>query len=130
MRVQLADTTLFDALCAPDCDPGRTALIDAAGEVSFGEVSFGEVSFGDLRSRVDQRIAEFDLPNRSLVVLAGDNSIEWIVSYLALGRADHVPIFANRRSDELAAVWGAQGVVRVPAGARSDDRAELVLLSR
>ena len=90
-------------LCASTHDPDRAALVGTSGSVSYGEVV----------ERVERRAIELDLGERSLVVLSGDNSVEWVVSYLALVRDGHVPILAPRSGDQLASTWRAQATLHV-----------------
>lgn len=83
-----------------------TVLLDrgATDRVALVE---GERSlhYGELRALVGARAEALDLPARSVVVLAGDASVEWVVTYLALLRAGHVPLLAGDHADRLAAAW-------------------------
>ena len=63
------------------------------------------------RARVAERGDELDLDARSLVVLTGDRSIEFVISYLALLDRGHVPLLAGDHVNDLAASWDAAAVV-------------------
>ena len=52
------------------------------------------LTYAELRQRIAERQAEFGLAPRSLVVLAGERSLDYVVSYLALLADGHVPILA------------------------------------
>ncbi len=75
------------------------------------DVDGAVVTFGDLRELVRQRSAAFDLPQRSLVTLAGDRSIEFVVTYLALLDAGHVPVLAGDRAERLGEAWAVGAAV-------------------
>ena len=79
----------------------RTALVDESGPVTYR----------DLRGRVAERGESFDLDARSLVVLTGDRSIEFVVTYLALLDRNHVPLLAGAHVNELAMSWDAAAVI-------------------
>ena len=63
--------------------------------------------------RVAIRWVELDLAPRSVVLLSGTNSLEFVVSYLALLDRDHVPLLAGSHVDRLADVWRPDAVIRV-----------------
>ena len=63
------------------------------------------VTYEQLRTLVDERAAELDLPDRSVVVLTGPAGIEWIVTYLALLQGGQVPLLAGDHVDRLVAAW-------------------------
>lgn len=100
-------TSLGDALLNAGRHDGGAAIVDPSG---------ASLSTAELTCRVDERAGALDLPARSLVVLSGRNSVEWVVGYLALLRAGHVPILAARHGEELAVRWGAQAVMAVDGG--------------
>ncbi len=75
-----------------------------------------EVSFGELAVLVAQRQGDLALDARSIVVLAGPPSLEWVVTYLALLDAHHVPLLAGDHADELAAAWSPAAVVTARTG--------------
>jgi acyl-coenzyme A synthetase/AMP-(fatty) acid ligase len=65
------------------------------------------VSYGELRRRVDERAAELSLDHRGVVVLAGSNTLELVVTYLATLRAGHVVLLGGDHADALAEAWAA-----------------------
>ena len=93
--------TLSELLLSGAQQPGRIALV--AGEE--------HLSFEDLTRLVDARRAEIALPERSIVTLIGDQSIEFVVSYFALLEAGHVPLLAGARGDRVTDAWRAAAVV-------------------
>ncbi len=80
--------------------PDHTALIDGDHAISGL----------DLVDRVASRRRELDLAPRSIVVLSGDTSLEWVSTYLALLDAGHVPLLAGDHAEHLAAAWAAATV--------------------
>ncbi len=74
------------------------------------------VTFGQLVELVAQRQDELALEERSVVVLGGRPSLEWVVTYLALLRDRHVPLLAADRTDDLVAVWSPAVVVSIGDG--------------
>jgi acyl-CoA synthetase (AMP-forming)/AMP-acid ligase II/acyl carrier protein/surface polysaccharide O-acyltransferase-like enzyme len=79
-----------------------------AGDDSVVLVDRGRpVDRSDLIDRVARRAAEFDLDRRSVVVLSGGNTVEWIVTYLAALDAGHVPLLAGSHAERLASAWSA-----------------------
>ena len=54
---------------------------------------------------------DLELDARSLVVLTGDRSIEFVISYLALLDRGHVPLLAGDHVDDLAVSWDAAAVI-------------------
>ncbi|HEY3484470.1 MAG TPA: AMP-binding protein, partial [Ilumatobacteraceae bacterium] len=82
-------------------DAGAVALVDGATTVTYG----------GLCHRIDERIDELDLVDRSLVVLSGGNHLEFVVTYLALVDAGHVPLLAGSHVERLAAAWRPDAVV-------------------
>ena len=68
------------------------------------------ISRQELFDRIAARRQELDLAPRSIVVLSGDNSLEWVSTYLALLDAGHVPLLAGDHAEHLAAAWGAAAV--------------------
>ncbi|MGB0115013.1 MAG: AMP-binding protein, partial [Ilumatobacteraceae bacterium] len=73
------------------------------------------VSYGELIGRVAQRQQEFGLDQRSVVLLTGDTSIDWVVSYLALIEAGHVPLLAGDHTPELVAAWRPAAIITADA---------------
>ncbi|NNE12456.1 MAG: AMP-binding protein, partial [Ilumatobacter sp.] len=73
------------------------------------------VSYGELWDRVDARRRELDLDQRSLVVLAGANSLEFVVTYLALLDGRHVPVLAasTEHAETLVEQWRPTAAVTV-----------------
>ncbi|MGE3588740.1 MAG: AMP-binding protein, partial [Ilumatobacteraceae bacterium] len=80
-----------------------------------------ELTFAQLTQRVESRACDFGLDDRSLVVLAGDRSIEYIVTYLALLHRGHVPLLAGAHADGLAERWDAAAVVTADADSTTID---------
>jgi acyl-CoA synthetase (AMP-forming)/AMP-acid ligase II len=84
------------------------------------------LTYADLGRAVDERAAAFSragLAPRSVVLVSGGNSIDWIVSYLALLGERHVPILAADHLDRLEAVWSPSALVHADAdGWRIDVR--------
>ena len=74
------------------------------------------ISRQELFDRIAARRQELDLAPRSIVVLSGDNSLEWVSTYLALLDAGHVPLLAGDHAEHLAAAWGAAAVHADRAG--------------
>lgn len=78
----------------------------------------GTISYGELADLIDERVAAFDragLPERSVVVLTGDNDVEWVVSYLALLARRDVPLLASDHVDRLVERWSPAATLRVGA---------------
>jgi acyl-CoA synthetase (AMP-forming)/AMP-acid ligase II len=93
-----------------------------AGDESVVLVDRGRsVDRSDLIDRVARRAAEFDLDRRSVVVLSGGNTVEWIVTYLAALDAGHVPLLAGSHAERLATAWSA-ALVHVGADRVDIDR--------
>ncbi len=78
------------------------------------------MSRSDLAERVAERRDDLGLAGRSVVVLSGDASIEWVVSYLALLEAGHVPLLAGSHTDRLVAAWNPAAIITA-----SQDRADI-----
>ena len=74
------------------------------------------ISRQELFDRIAARRQELDLAPRSIVVLSGDNSLEWVSTYLALLDAGHVPLLAGDHAEHLAAAWAASTVHADRAG--------------
>jgi acyl-CoA synthetase (AMP-forming)/AMP-acid ligase II len=72
------------------------------------------LTYAQLDERVHALAAEFDLPQRSVVVLNGERTVGFVVAYLAAQRAGHVPLLAAREHmDALAASWAAAAVAHI-----------------
>jgi len=82
-------------------DPDRVALVDGARTLTYAA----------LRRRVAQRAGELGLDERSVVVLGASNTLEFVVTYLALLAGDHVPLLAGAHVDRLAAAWRPGAVI-------------------
>ena len=80
------------------------------------------LTYADVRQRVDEAGISLDLPPRSLVVLAGENSIEWVTTYLALLDQGHVPLLAANHPERLVETWQPNAVVDLSAGRIEIDR--------
>lgn len=63
------------------------------------------MTYAELDEAVAARLAHLDLPERSVVVLSGGNSVEWVVTYLALMSGGHVPLLASGDADRLVRCW-------------------------
>lgn len=74
------------------------------------------VSYADLGQLVEERAEKLALSHRSLVVLATSNTIEFVVTYLALINDGHVPLLAGAHVERLAAAWQPDAVVETSAG--------------
>ncbi len=79
----------------------------------------------DLGERIAERIAELALPTRSMVVLQGESSLEWAVTYLALLADRHVPLLAGDRAERLVESWSPAAVVRADNGGMTMDRSDV-----
>ncbi len=98
-------------------DPGTIALVADDRLITRGELS-------DL---IAARRIELALPDRSLVVLTGQTSLEWVVTYLALLAARHVPLLASDHVERLAGAWSPAAVVEAtPGGVVIERRHEAV----
>jgi hypothetical protein len=71
---------------------------------------------GQLVDAVRARLDELALPARSLVVLAGSNRMDTVLTYLALHLGGHVPILTRDHAHDLASAWPATAVVRTHPG--------------
>jgi acyl-coenzyme A synthetase/AMP-(fatty) acid ligase/surface polysaccharide O-acyltransferase-like enzyme len=104
LRPARAHPQVADALLAGD--PSAIALV-ASGE---------HVDRGRLRKRVETRAGDIDLPDRSVVILSGDGSLDHVVTYLALLHAGHVPLLCESVADSLSAAWPQASIVTVHGG--------------
>jgi acyl-CoA synthetase (AMP-forming)/AMP-acid ligase II len=68
------------------------------------------VDYGELATLVESAAADWELPPRSLVVLGGTSCVDFVVAYLSLLDAGHVPLLAGDRVDELARVWAPAAI--------------------
>lgn len=85
----------------------------------------GAVSYGRLVELVDRRLGELGLASRTVVVLAGTNTVDFVVTYLALLAGNHVPLLSapGAPARRLAESWPAAAVVNIGAdGALDVDR--------
>ncbi len=80
------------------------------------------LTFADLRARVDRRASELDLGERAMVVLEATATVEFVVTYLALLEAGHVPLLAGAHLDRLAAAWRPRAVITTSASGVTVDR--------
>jgi acyl-CoA synthetase (AMP-forming)/AMP-acid ligase II len=93
---------LVDCILRSDAARGASvAVVDGDDEVTYSELS----------NRVADRADLLELDARSLVVLTGDRSVEFVISYLALLDGGHVPLLAGDHVDDLARSWGAAAVI-------------------
>ncbi len=94
-------------------DHDATALIEGDRHLAYGE----------LRAEVDVASHRLDLPDRSLVLLEGGPGIDWVVTYLALLQAGHVPLLTGARSGLLAETWQPEAAISVgPDGTTVEHR--------
>ena len=96
-----ADRLVDGILRSGDARGATIALADEDAQIGYGELS----------TRVALRGDELGLDARSVVVLTGDRSIEFVISYLALLDRGHVPLLAGDHVHELAASWDAAAVI-------------------
>ncbi len=87
-------------------DAGSAALVEGGVAVTYAE----------LGERVRARRDELALRPRSLVVLAGSPSVEFVVTYLALLDGDHVPLLAAEHAVRLADLWQADALIDATGG--------------
>ena len=71
----------------------------------------GPLTYEQLWDRVASRRRELGLSRRSLVLLSGPNSLQFIVTYLALLDEGHVPLLAGARTDAIVDAWQPDAVV-------------------
>ncbi|WP_051063173.1 AMP-binding protein [Ilumatobacter nonamiensis] len=91
----------------------RIALIDGQQTVTYAEL------FDQVRVRRD----DIGLNERSLVILTGDRTLDYVVTYLALLDAGHVPLLAGDHVDALADAWDPAAVITASAdGVEIDHR--------
>src|SRR5690606_13685172 len=74
-----------------------------------------QCTYAELIERVDARSAELDLPDRQVVILTGERSLEYVVTYLAILNAGHVPLLAAAHAERLADAWRPGAVVHADA---------------
>ena len=74
------------------------------------------ISYCDLSRQIELQAAAWDLPSRSLVVLSGEPTLGFIVGYLSLLDAGHVPLLAAAHVDELVDTWRPAAVAHYPQG--------------
>ena len=69
------------------------------------------LTYEQLWDRVASRRRELGLSRRSLVLLSGANSLQFVVTYLALLDEGHVPLLAGARTDAIVDAWQPDAVV-------------------
>ncbi len=69
------------------------------------------LTYEQLWDRVASRRRELGLTRRSLVLLSGPNSLQFVVTYLALLDGGHVPLLAGARTDAIVDAWQPDAVV-------------------
>ena len=92
---------------------------DDAPALIAGDVT---VDHRELRERIRARAGELGLGHRSVVLLSGGASLEYVVTYLALLDAGHVPLLAGQHADRLRAAWTPGAVVSVDGDAVQVER--------
>ena len=106
-RFVLTVDRLVDCILRPgDGRDASIALIDRDEPITYGELSSRVAQLGDV----------LDLDARSVVVLTGDRSIEFVVAYLALLDRGHVPLLAGDHVNDLAASWDVAAVIDATRG--------------
>lgn len=104
-RPDASASTWLTGLLA-SAEPHAIALADRATTRTYAQ----------LEQLVAARRDELGLPPRSLVVLGGERSIEYVVTYLALMSGGHVPILTAGRTDRLTAEYRPAATVHADAG--------------
>jgi acyl-CoA synthetase (AMP-forming)/AMP-acid ligase II len=98
-------------------------LLDRGADERVALVAAGRsLRYGELRPAVAARAADLALPPRSLAVLTGPAGIEWIVSYLALLDAGHIPLLAGDDPGPLVEAWHPDVVITASADRVAVDR--------
>ena len=94
------------------CEVVARATTDAADAPALfaGEE---QISYDRLQRLVTERLDRLALTERSLVLLHGRPSSEWVVTYLALLAGGHVPLLAGTNHAQLAASWEPDAIVGV-----------------
>ena len=94
-------------------EPDQPAVIDGDKVVDRRQLSY----------LIESKSAAWQLPPRSLVVLGGEPCLEFVLAYLSLLDAGHVPLLAGAHVDELAHVWQPAAVATAhDAGTRVERR--------
>ena len=70
------------------------------------------LTYAELRDRVGERGERLGLPNRSVVALTGDRSIEFVVTYLTLLDRGHVPLLVADHVGALVGRWPVAAAIR------------------
>ncbi len=88
-------------------------LLAGAGQSRRVALVAGEqrLTYEELTGRVEARRTDLALPERSIVTLVGDHSIEFVTTYLALLESGHVPLLAGAHGDRLSEAWPVGAVV-------------------
>jgi acyl-coenzyme A synthetase/AMP-(fatty) acid ligase len=97
-------------------------LTSADAELTALRSGDREFSRAALTELVEHRRTEIDLPTRSVVVLRGSASVDWVTSYLALLADGHVPVLAGDHVERLVAAWSPAAVIRADGDHWSIDR--------
>lgn len=99
--MSLAPTPTVPAALLEVGRPGDPALI--AGGV--------HLTYAELRERVVERATAFGGEGRSLIAIHASNTIEFVVTYLAVLEADHVPLLMAGHAERLVAAWRPMATV-------------------
>lgn len=99
---------------APDAANRLVADLLGGGPASTALIADDRtVSYAELRSRIADRAAELACRERSIVVLCGTATLEYVVTYLALLADGHVPLLAAQHAERLVDAWAPAAVVSV-----------------
>ena len=74
------------------------------------------IDYRELSQQVESQAAAWELAPRSLVILSGEPTLEFVVGYLSLLHAGHVPLLAAAHIEELVDAWQPAAVACYPQG--------------
>jgi len=106
-------------------DPGRPALLESERQLTYAQLAAAvEERATTLGLDVDVHVdIDAGLDRRQVVLLTGTNSIEYVISYLALMSAGHVPLLAGSHVEKMTAAWRPAATVRAEASGVAVDLA-------
>jgi acyl-coenzyme A synthetase/AMP-(fatty) acid ligase len=90
-------------------DPGRPALLENERQMTYAQLADA------VHERATTLDMDLGMDRRHVVLLTGTNSIEYVVSYLALMSAGHVPLLAGSHVERMTAAWRPAAIVRADA---------------